>query len=454
MVEIAFVDPYGKAREVVGQLLSPWDVIFSESDRADVVLSYGTLIQTAKPTVAIPSKAPESCRCCEENGLRVINASNRKLDVLATETVKLNIRPRTGHLHTSPSRSETLGNEPSLAQSGHAAYLFPFDLVEEYLSKLNQVLNPEVSSIYGLLTGFPIPYRKAPSMVRRLLLRSWKVNQNGAYSDHLDVDALRYLLVRAIEGVTGRTLQKRTWKGCRYACLLTHDIDTQEGLQRALILKRLEETYDVPSAFFLLTDTYKLDADVVQKLTNYGEVGVHDTKHDGKLIHLSLNGIKERLRKAKQTLERTAQQDIVGFRAPLLQHNKNIMAALTDLGYEYDASIPTWEPKHPSTMGPHGIGTIYPIRIGGMVEIPTTVIQDHQLLYALGLQPREAIAVWLSTMALIKELGGCCVLLSHPDYELFKTGNLAQYEELLNMIASDKQGWVTTPRQVADAVAL
>jgi len=453
MIRVAIVDPHSKAEEVIKQLLSPWNLLFSDSDSADVIISYGTMTQTEKPTVAVPFETPEFIRWCEENGLQAVNTAKKKLSIWATETVKLNMIPQTKCLDTARAlgRLEIRDHEPLLTQMGHAAYLLPFDLIEEYLLKLNQTLSPKVSSIYRFLTGLPIPYTLMPHGVRNFFLRSSKAGLSGPYSDHLDVDALRYLLVAAIERATGRTLQKRTWKGHQYACLVTHDIDTQEGLKKALMLKKLEERYDVPSACFLVTDTYKLDSEAILKLTNHGEVGVHDTKHDGKLIHLSQNGIMERLGKAKQTLERKTRQDVVGFRAPLLQHNRNIVAALTDVGYEYDASIPTWEPMHPSTMGPHGIGTIYPINVNGMLEIPLTVIQDHQLLYVLGLEPRETIATWLSMMALIKELGGCCVFLSHPDYELLNESNLAQYEDLLNTISSDKQAWVTTPKQVARA---
>jgi hypothetical protein len=133
----------------------------------------------------------------------------------------------------------------------------------------------------------------------------------------------------------------------------------------------------------------------------------------------------------------------------LLQHTSEMLRGIRNAGYKYDSSIPTWEPKHPRTMRAHGLGTIYPISIAGNVEIPITIVQDHQLLYVLGLRPKETVDQWLSMMDLISTLRGCCVFLSHPEYLLLQKQNIALYEEMLNMIASDKDAWCATAKLVA-----
>jgi hypothetical protein len=170
------------------------------------------------------------------------------------------------------------------------------------------------------------------------------------------------------------------------------------------------------------------------------------------LDKLSKEELIKRFSEAKQTLEELVACQVVGFRTPLLQQNSTILSGLREAGYNYDTSVPTWEPKHPQTMRPHGLGTTYPMFLDGVTEIPISVVQDHQLLYALGLEAKDAIAEWLSMMAVIKELGGCCVLLSHPEYKLFDMKNLAIYEELLNTIMSDEQVWLATPKQLVDAI--
>jgi hypothetical protein len=51
---------------------------------------------------------------------------------------------------------------------------------------------------------------------------------------------------------------------------------------------------------------------------------------------------------------------------------------------------------------------------------------------------------------MIKELGGCCVFLSHPEYDLLKNHDISAYEDLLNHLNSDRDAWVTTPNFLAD----
>jgi hypothetical protein len=120
---------------------------------------------------------------------------------------------------------------------------------------------------------------------------------------------------------------------------------------------------------------------------------------------------------------------------------------LGDAGYTYDTSIPTWEPKHPDIMKPHGIATTYSLTLNGLTEIPVTVPQDHQLLHVLGLTPKEVIKKWLEMTSIIKNLGGICTFLIHPDYELANL-KLDVYEELVNIIASDNQAWITVPSKI------
>ena len=53
------------------------------------------------------------------------------------------------------------------------------------------------------------------------------------------------------------------------------------------MLKKIEEKYDVQSAWYVPSNRYKLNDDSIRQLSNHGEVGAHDTKHDGRLVHLS-----------------------------------------------------------------------------------------------------------------------------------------------------------------------
>jgi peptidoglycan/xylan/chitin deacetylase (PgdA/CDA1 family) len=277
------------------------------------------------------------------------------------------------------------------------------------------------------------------------LFSAKKGDYEYSYTDCLDLDALRYLLVWGIEKAIGEHLQRKTWKGRKYACLITHDVDSQEGLRRALALKRLEERYDIQSAWFLPTEQYRLDSEMLLKLANHGEVGAHGTRHDGKLIRFSRNSLYRQLSKAKYILEDILGLDVVGFRAPLLQHSRMIFEGLFEAGYVYDSSVPSWEPRHPSCMRPYGIGTVYSFDVGEIVEVPVSVPQDHQMIQVLGLSVKQTVEKWLEMKEAVKELGGVCTILVHPDYELASSESLGFYEELLNVISTDDQALITVP---------
>lgn len=217
----------------------------------------------------------------------------------------------------------------------------------------------------------------------------------------------------------------------------------------ALRLKKIENKYDLPTAWYIPARLFELDSQIIQELANHGEVGSHDTKHDGKLDRTPDSKLMARLVESREVLETILGAKVEGFRSPLLQHSLRIIHALRKAGYNYDTSIPTWEPRHPKTMRPHGIATIFPVTIEGFTEIPVTLPQDHQLLSVLGLSPTEVVTEWLRNLNTIKEIGGMGTFLVHPDYDLVSPENMRIYEELLNEIASDTKGLVDLPMNIA-----
>jgi hypothetical protein len=53
-------------------------------------------------------------------------------------------------------------------------------------------------------------------------------------------------------------------------------------------------------------------------------------------------------------------------------------------------------------------------------------------------------------MNLVKEIGGCNVFLSHPEYKLFDSENISLYEDFLNVLASDNNSLIATPNQLVN----
>jgi len=349
-------------------------------------------------------------------------------------------------LRVSPSISFQFNN--TVFENNDNIAILGLDIIDEYMRILNRTLGAKSSFKYRLFTLLPVGYTLAPRKLRDAIMSQGNGLDDYCIRDVLPLDALRFALANALQKLTKKKLAGRYNSCGKRICALTHDVETKDGLSKAVTIKRLEEKYDLPSAWYLPSAQYSLDKQTITTLANYGEIGSHDTKHDGKLFDLSARRLNERLLGSKKTLEKLAQTSVVGFRAPLLQHSKDILRTLNRCNYTYDSSIPTWETKHPRTMRSHGIGTVFPTNIEGIVEIPLSLMQDHQFLNISGLSPKELLHIWLSVMAEIKELGGICVFLSHPEYSFLDTRDLSCYEELLNALSSDSEVSVMCPKDL------
>ena len=438
--------------EVIRELLSPWNVSFTSFDEAEVVIVYKEKPLETKKTIVIPSDSADFMKYVKDAKSRVVRKLGEPVFVAAGSQTVLTITPQTLYRYDGAVKSAPENNPSTINELNEDLFFLTLDVVKEYNKILDETLNVKSATLYRLLTGLPVPYTLAPQRLKDLLMRKRAGKENLTFCDKLPLDALRFILVRAIEKLSEKKLHRKTWNGKKYACVITHDVDTREGLRRAKKLKKIEHKYDVPSAWYVPSKRYKLDADAVKELANCGEVGAHGTKHDGKLDRLPRNALVERLRQAKQTLENITGEKVDGFRAPLLQHNVETLQALRDADYAYDTSIPTWEPRHPNTMNSHGIGTMYPLTLEGVTEVPVTLPQDQQLLHVLGLSPKEVTREWMKMIDTTKEISGLCTVLIHPDYELAYPENLGLYEELLNTIASDNEVFVSLPTNITTLV--
>jgi len=435
---------------VIRNLLSPWEVTFAGVDKADILIVHGKAPPENMKTVIIPSDSADFVRWLKDEGLRVAIRPGKETFVNATPQTVLSIVPRIQYYYEGSVESVLSLSQPLSFTLNDDTFLLTVDIVEEYARIMSQMLNPRVSTLYRILTSFPVPYTAAPKLLRNGLM-GWNSQQASLdLSDKLPLDALRFLLARTIEEAADVGLERKIWNEKRYACVVTHDVDTRAGLKRASVVKRLEEKYDLPSAWYVPTKHYKLNTEAVRQLANYGEIGAHDTMHDGKLARLPRQKLVERLHEAKRTLERVVDCPVRGFRAPLLQHNGEIVWALGEAGYTYDTSVPSWEPKHPSFMKPYGIGTANPIRVDSIIEIPVTLPQDHQMLQVLGMTPKQTVEAWIELKGVVRNIRGICTILMHPSYEMAHPKNLSTYEDLINNLTMDNEAWLTIPTEIAN----
>jgi len=220
------------------------------------------------------------------------------------------------------------------------------------------------------------------------------------------------------------------------AIVLTHDVETAEGLRFVPRVIDLETQFGFRSSWNIVPHSYQLDSGILDEIRARGhEVGIHGYNHDGKLYY-SEKIFNDRARYINAAL---ARYGAVGFRSPMVHRN---LLWLQKLDIEYDASCFDYDPFQPF---PGGTGSIWPFIAGKFVELPYTLPQDHTLFYIL---KEKDISVWKRKAAWVVENHGMILSLTHPDY-LREGGNLLKYEELLRFLREIPYAWHCLPKQMA-----
>jgi hypothetical protein len=245
-------------------------------------------------------------------------------------------------------------------------------------------------------------------------------------------------------------------EGKKFALVLTHDVEGQEGLEKCRPLMELEKKMGLRSSFhFVPEGDYRVSEELREELTKNGfEIGVHDLYHDGQLFS-SRNEFKNRAGKINRYLK---EWKATGFRSGFMLRD---LQWIGELNISYDASTFDTDPFEPQ---PDGVHTIFPFWVsnsdgGGYVELPYTVPQDSTLFVYL---QEKSIDIWKKKVDWICEHGGMALVDVHPDYINFQgqesTGweyPVGLYEEFLKYIQTRHAGnfWHALPRDVAAWVA-
>ena len=222
----------------------------------------------------------------------------------------------------------------------------------------------------------------------------------------------------------------RTW-----ALVLTHDVETVEGVRRMPVLRGLEERRGFRSSWNFVPGRYRVDDALVAELQSAGyEVGLHGLYHDGR--DLEPSELRRRLPEMRRYAERWG---AAGFRSPATHRAWDTMRTLP---FEYDSSSPDTDPYEPQ---PGGCCSWLPFFNGALVELPITLPQDHTLFVILRARSGRA---WIDKADQIRSRGGMALLITHPDY--VDQGPIpAAYEQLLDHVAQDEQVWRALPAEVA-----
>jgi peptidoglycan/xylan/chitin deacetylase (PgdA/CDA1 family) len=225
-------------------------------------------------------------------------------------------------------------------------------------------------------------------------------------------------------------------RGHRFACVLTHDVEAEGGLERIEPLLEIEARHGMASAWFLVGDDYRVEPAVLDRIREAGgEVGLHGLHHDGRLFES-----RERFERQLPAIRRRMREwGADGFRSPATHRHAGWMP---ELGAGYDSSFHDTDPFDAQ---PGGCCSILPYFLGDLVELPMTLPHDFTLFEIL--RERD-IRVWCDKAAWVARHGGLVNVLVHPDYALTRE-HLDRYDDLLGFLGSLEGGWHTLPREVA-----
>lgn len=269
--------------------------------------------------------------------------------------------------------------------------------------------------------------RYAPIQARATFPR-WPVEP--ALHDLLD------LLHSLFESIAGEPVPSiAPWPdGKRWALVLTHDVETQRGLDALDPVLELERSLGARSCWNFAARRYEVTLDHIERLLAGGcEVGVHGLYHDGR--DLDPETLPERLPRMRRA---AARWHATGFRAPATRRD---WASMPLLGFEYDSSYPDTDPFEPQA---GGCCAWLPFFNRTMIELPITMPQDHTLFVILRQRDEQT---WVRKAQFLRSRGGMALLDTHPDY-LTDPVIFDSYRRFLERFAPDPDAWLALPGEV------
>jgi hypothetical protein len=296
------------------------------------------------------------------------------------------------------------------------------------------------NAYYFVRPFLPIAVRKH---LQKVSLNGWR---NLAFP-HWPVDTTVDTLMEKLMALSiGREQDARIpfiwfWPEGKDACaIVTHDVETQCGVELSARLMDINESFRIPASFQIVPEErYSVSEAYLNSIRQRGfEINVQDLNHDG---HLFRDRAQFARRAAKINQYRKA-YGAAGFRAGVLYRNQEWYDLLE---FDFDSSIPNVAHLDPQR---GGCCTVMPYFIGKLVELPVTTTQDYSLFHIVN---DYSLEPWKQQIELILAKHGLINVVTHPDYltgpreEAVYSGLLA----LLDQARREKDIWIALPGDVS-----
>ena len=224
--------------------------------------------------------------------------------------------------------------------------------------------------------------------------------------------------------------------GAASSAIVTHDVETNAGVNFVPRLMDVDEASNIQTAFQLVPeDRYDVSRDLIGSIRKRQcEVNVHGLNHDGNLFR----DRKTFLKQARLINQYVQDYGAEGFRSACMYRNVDWYE---DLNISYDMSVPNVAHLEPQS---GGCCTVFPYFIGRILELPLTTVQDYSLFHILG---EYSIDLWKKQAELIMKRHGMISFITHPDY-LVDQKALAVYKTLLiylSQLRSERNVWIARP---------
>lgn len=450
--EIVLMSQSEQGLDVLREYAEFWKIPFSlaQTRQDPIVFTTDNIPNNAERTrgcIVSPQGFENARSIAKRFGLEVL-PGERLIRIPVSEDTFTSIRTVTYEFQGLKIETLVSGNENSVLQrvKGTQIHLMCIDLVTDYVRRLYGGLYDPPSARFRFVARMPFSYSAIPGHIRNMFFRSSSLMRKVGEEKLGAIEFLRAAFLASISVVAQSSVPKiALWKrGKSSAVAISHDVETSEGLRSgARRLLDVETKLGIRSTWNVPSSRYPISKEDLRILAKWGELGGHDTKHDGRLVLTDPDRMLKRLKACKKDLELAAGSVVLGFRSPLLQHSRDLITSIHKAGFSFDSSVPSWESLSPTSFRPHGVGTLFPFWIDGCLELPVTLPQDHQLMRVAGLTPADAADFLIQTSKWIDGIGGASVLLVHPDYEFGLPENLGEYERLLQGIRQPRSDLMT-----------